>query len=426
MKDISLQGESRLIVGQRTVIRDNLAHMNAESSHYTGLILVSGIDSPGITQALFDTLAPFAITVLDIEQVVIRDRLILTVLIALNPAHADAIEEDLQSCAERLTIDIATSFQEQGQSSIAVKTGLVHVVALGNPLPPTALAAIAAAIATQGGNIERIQRTASYPITAIEFIVSGADQLSIRQCLAEVTISHSVDIAVSPGGLMRWAKKLIVMDVDSTLIQQEVIELLANKAGVHDDVVAITDAAMRGEIDFAESLVARVALLKGLPESVIAQVQSEITLTPGARTLVQTLHKLGHSVALVSGGFTEVIKPLADELHIMHLRANSLEIADGLLTGKVKGAIIDRAGKATALKEFATIEGVTLEQTVAIGDGANDLDMISIAGLGIAFNAKPSVKAAADSSVSAPYLDSVLYLLGITREDVEEAGATRK
>jgi len=426
VKDISLHGESRLIVDQRIVIRDNLAHMNAESSHYTGLILVSGIDSPGITQALFDTLAPFAITVLDIEQVVIRDRLILTVLISLNPAHSDAIEEDLQSCAERLTIDIATSFQEQGQSSIAVKTGLVHVVALGNPLPPTAIAAIAAAIATQGGNIERIQRTASYPITAIEFIVSGADQLSIRQCLAEVTISHSVDIAVSPGGLMRWAKKLIVMDVDSTLIQQEVIELLADKAGVQDHVVAITDAAMRGEIDFAESLVARVALLKGLPESVIAQVQSEITLTPGARTLVQTLHKLGHSVALVSGGFTEVIKPIADELQIMHLRANSLEIADGLLTGKVKGRIIDRAGKASALKEFAAIEGVTLEQTVAIGDGANDLDMISIAGLGIAFNAKPSVRAAADSSVSAPYLDSVLYLLGITREDVEEAGATRK
>jgi phosphoserine phosphatase len=426
VKDISLQGESRLIVDQRIVIRDNLTHMNAESSHYTGLILVSGIDSPGITQALFDTLAPFAITVLDIEQVVIRDRLILTVLISLNPAHSDAIEEDLQSCAERLTIDIATSFQEQGQSSIAVKTGLVHVVALGNPLPPTAIAAIAAAIATQGGNIERIQRTASYPITAIEFIVSGADQLSIRQCLAEVTISHSVDIAVSPGGLMRWAKKLIVMDVDSTLIQQEVIELLADKAGVQDHVVAITDAAMRGEIDFAESLVARVALLKGLPESVIAQVQSEITLTPGARTLVQTLHKLGHSVALVSGGFTEVIKPIADELQIMHLRANSLEIADGLLTGKVKGRIIDRAGKASALKEFAAIEGVTLEQTVAIGDGANDLDMISIAGLGIAFNAKPSVRAAADSSVSAPYLDSVLYLLGITREDVEEAGATRK
>jgi len=400
--------------------------MNAESSQYTGLILVSGIDSPGITQALFETLAPFSITVVDIEQVVIRDRLILTVLIALNPAHAQAIEDDLQSCADRLSIDIATSFQEQGQSTIAAKSGLVHVVALGNPLPPTAIAAIAAAIASQGGNIERIQRTASYPITAIEFLVSGADQLSIRQCLAEVTTSNNVDIAVSPGGLMRWAKKLVVMDVDSTLIQQEVIELLAAKAGVGDQVIAITDSAMRGEIDFAESLIARVALLKGLPESVIEEVRKEITLTPGARTLVQTLHKLGHSVALVSGGFTEVIEPIAKDLQIAHVRANSLEVVDGALTGKVNGAIIDRAAKATALRDFAAIEGVTLEQTIAIGDGANDLDMISIAGLGIAFNAKPAVKAAADSSVSAPYLDSVLYLLGITREEVEEAGATRK
>ena len=400
--------------------------MNAETSHYTGLILVSGIDSPGITQGLFDALAPFAITVLDIEQVVIRDRLILTVLISLNPAHADSIEEDLQACAERLGIDIATSFVQQGESTIAAKTGLVHVVALGNPMPPTAIAAIAAAIATQGGNIERIHRTASYPITAIEFIVSGTNQLSIRQCLAEVTTSHQVDIAVSPGGLMRHAKKLIVMDVDSTLIQQEVIELLAAKAGVQEQVVAITESAMRGELDFAESLRARVALLEGLPESVIAEVQTEVSLTPGARTLVQTLHKLGHIVALVSGGFTEVIKPIAADLNIAHYRANSLEISDGLLTGKVQGTIVDRAGKAEALREFAAIEGVSLEQTIAIGDGANDLDMISIAGLGIAFNAKPAVKAAADSSVSAPYLDSVLYLLGITREEVEEAGATRK
>jgi phosphoserine phosphatase len=400
--------------------------MNEDASQYTGLILVSGIDSPGITQALFEALAPFAIIVLDIEQVVIRDRLILTVLIALNPAHADAIEEDLQICAESLAIDIATSFQEQGESTIAAKTGLVHVVALGSPIAPTAIAAIASAIAEQGGNIERIQRTASYPITALEFIVSGAHQLKIRQVLAEVATQNAVDIAVSPGGLMRWAKKLVVMDVDSTLIQQEVIELLAAKAGVEEQVKAITDSAMRGEIDFAESLIARVALLQGLPVSVIAEVQREIELTPGARTLVKTLHTLGHSVALVSGGFVEVIKPIVDELKILHYRANSLEVIDGLLTGKVSGPIIDRAAKATALKEFAAIEGVRLEQTIAIGDGANDLDMISIAGLGIAFNAKPAVKAAADSSVSAPYLDSVLYLLGITREEVEEAGATRK
>jgi len=400
--------------------------MSDEKSQFTGLILVSGIDTPGITQALFETLAPFAITVLDIEQVVIRERLILTVLIALNPAHAEAIDSDLEECGKSLGVDIATSFQEQGQSTIAVKSGLVHVVALGNPLAPTAIAAIASAIAKLGGNIERIHRTASYPITAIEFNVSGADQTAIRQGLAEVTTSHSVDIAVSPGGLMRWAKKLVVMDVDSTLIQQEVIELLAAKAGVEDDVKSITEAAMRGELDFAASLKARVALLAGLPESVIDEVRAEIALTPGARTLVKTLHQLGHSVAVVSGGFTAVIEPLIKELGITHYRANTLEVVDGRLTGLVIEPIIDRAAKATALRDFAAIEGVQLEQTVAIGDGANDLDMISIAGLGIAFNAKPAVKAAAASSVSAPYLDSVLYLLGITREDIEEAGAQRK
>ena len=400
--------------------------MSDEKSQFTGLILVSGIDSPGITQSLFETLAPFAITVLDIEQVVIRERLILTVLISLNSAHAQSIEEDLEACAQKLDVDIATSFQEQGQSTIAAKSGLVHVVALGNPLAPATIAAIAAAIATRGGNIERIHRTASYPITAIEFIVSGADQTEIRQCLAQVTLTHAVDIAVSPGGLMRWAKKLVVMDVDSTLIQQEVIELLAQKAGSQEKVKEITDSAMRGELDFEASLKARVALLAGLPESVISEVQSEISLTPGARTLVKTLHQLGHSVAVVSGGFTQVIEPLIKELGIVHYRANTLEIIDGKITGRVLDPVIDRAAKATALQDFAKIEGVQLEQTIAIGDGANDLDMISIAGLGIAFNAKPAVKAAADSSVSAPYLDSVLYLLGITREEVEEAGAKRK
>jgi phosphoserine phosphatase len=408
------------------VIRDNLRHMSQSQSHYTGLILVSGVDTPGITQSLFQTLEPFAITVLDIEQVVIRDRLILTVLISLNPDHAQAIDDDLSACAARLSVDIATSFQVQGEGSIAAKTGLVHVVALGNPLAPVAIAAIADSIASNGGNIEKISRTASYPITAIEFTISGAVHLRLRHALVEVAAQQGIDIAVSPGGLMRWAKKLVVMDVDSTLIQQEVIELLAAKAGREEQVRAITESAMRGDIDFAHSLVARVALLKGLSEDAISQVQNEILLTPGARTLVKTLHTLGHSVALVSGGFVEVIRPIVEDLGIKHYRANSLEISDGKLTGKISGAIVDRAAKAQALKEFAEIEGIHLDQTIAIGDGANDLDMIAIAGLGIAFNAKPAVKAAADSSVTTPYLDSVLYLLGITREEIEEAGAERK
>ena len=394
--------------------------MSSDAQH-TGLILLTGTDAPGITQALFATLEPFAITVLDIEQVVISDRLILTVLIGLSPAHAKAIESDLAECALKLDVDIATLFSDSTTSSIQAKTGLLHVVALSQKLQPGAISQIASAITLQVGNIERIFRTASYPITAVEFQVSGASVDQLRTSLALVARDSAVDIAVSPGGLARLAKKLVVMDVDSTLIQQEVIELLAAKVGVADQVVSITAAAMAGELDFAQSLRARVALLAGAPESILAEVRNEIALTPGARTLVKTLQKLGHEVAVVSGGFTTVIEPLLGELGIVNYRANTLEIAGGKLTGKVIEPIIDRAGKAQALRDFAEKVGVSLEQTIAIGDGANDLDMIAAAGLGIAFNAKPAVKAAADSSLSAPYLDSVLYLLGISREDVEAA-----
>lgn len=396
--------------------------MDKQSEFYTGLILVSGEDRPGITEALFDTLAPFSMTIIDIEQVVIRSRLILTILISLDRAHAEAIEVDLNEKAASLDLDIAIAFSEQKSESIAAKTGLTHVVILSQELKPSALAAIAAAIAGVNANIERIQRTASYPVTAIECVVSGASTTVLKSALTPLATEHSVDIAVSPGGLMRWAKKLVLMDVDSTLIAQEVIELLGAKAGVQDQVKAITDRAMSGEIDFEASLRERVALLKGLHESVIAEVRDEISLTPGAKTLVFTLQKLGHTVAVVSGGFINVIQPLLASLNISHYRANTLEIKDGHLTGNLQGPVIDRAAKATALRDFAKFENVELEQTVAIGDGANDLDMIALAGLGIAFNAKPAVRAAADSALSAPYLDSVLYLLGITREDVEESG----
>jgi phosphoserine phosphatase len=396
--------------------------MDKEREYYTGLILVSGEDRPGITEALFDTLAPFSMTIMDIEQVVIRSRLILTILISLDRAHASAIEEDLNERASSLELDIAIAFSEQKSESIAAKTGLTHVVILSQELKPSALAAIASAIAGVNANIERIQRTASYPVTAIECVVSGAATSVLKSALTPLANEHSVDIAVSPGGLMRWAKKLVLMDVDSTLISQEVIELLGAKAGVQDQVKAITERAMAGEIDFEASLRERVSLLKGLPESVIDEVRGEISLTPGATTLVSTLQKLGHTVAVVSGGFINVIQPLLASLNINHYRANTLEIQAGVLTGNLQGPVIDRAAKATALRDFAKIENVELGQTVAIGDGANDLDMIALAGLGIAFNAKPAVRAAADSALSAPYLDSVLYLLGITREDVEESG----
>jgi len=212
---------------------------------------------------------------------------------------------------------------------------------------------------------------------------------------------------------MVFVKRLVQLDVDSTFIQQEAIELLAAKAGVLEQVAAITSSAMRGEIDFEESLRARVALLKGLPSSAIDQVREEITLTDGAAELVEALHAEDHSVALVSGGFLNIIEPMIKSLSIRYYRANELEIKDGVLTGGLIGSIVDRAGKATALREFAELSAVSLENTVAIGDGANDLDMMAIAGVSIAFNAKPVVAQAADLSINEPSLQSVLHLIGL-------------
>jgi phosphoserine phosphatase len=394
---------------------------NDVQNRYTGLILLSGVDTPGISSALFSALEPFKITILDIEQVVIRSRLILTVLIELDPAHAAAVESDLNECAKNLNVDIATSFSNESMQSIAQKTGLIHVTALAQKITPGAIAELATDIASTGGNIERIHRSASFPLTAIEFLVSGAHSESLRASLGPTAKKFGIDIAVQNSGLNRFARKLVVMDVDSTLIEQEVIDLLAEAAGVGDQVRSITESAMRGELDFEASLRKRVSLLKGQSTSIIDEVSAKTSLTPGARTLIRTLNKLGHGVGLVSGGFSQVIDPIAAQLGIANVRSNTLEIINGVITGDLQGPIVDRAGKAKALKDFAEIEKVSLANTIAIGDGANDLDMIATAGLGIAFNAKPMVQEVAQSALNAPYLDSVLFILGISREDIEES-----
>jgi phosphoserine phosphatase len=394
-----------------------------EKLEHTGLILISGVDAPGVTQALFATLEPFAVTILDIEQVLIRGRLILTTLISLDPAHASAIESDLLDTTKKLGLDLAIDFTDQAKSETS--NANLHIVALSQNLRPAGIGALAAKIADRGGNIDRIHRTASYPLTAIEFEVSlsldEGDLKIIQRELAEIAQANGIDIAVEQSGLTRRAKRIVLLDMDSTLIQEEVIDLIAEKFGVGDKVVAITDRAMRGEIDFSTSLKERVALLAGADISILNEVKNEITLTPGARTLIRTLHRLGHKVGVVSGGFLDVIEPLLSELNIDYYRANKLEVKEGKLTGAITGAIIDREAKANALRDFADKEGVGLAQTIAIGDGANDLGMLEIAGLGIAFNAKPAVRAVADSSINSPYLDSVLYLMGITRDEIESA-----
>jgi phosphoserine phosphatase len=230
-------------------------------------------------------------------------------------------------------------------------------------------------------------------------------------------------VAVEDYGLAWRTKRLIVFDVDSTLVQGEVIEMLAARAGAQGKVAAITEAAMRGELDFAESLEQRVATLAGLPASVIDEVADQLELMPGARTTLRTLQRLGFRCGVVSGGFRRIIEPLAEELKLDFVAANELEIVDGILTGRVAGPIVDRPGKATALRAFAAQYGVPMEQTVAVGDGANDIDMLAAAGMGVAFNAKPALRAVADASLSHPYLDTVLFLLGVTRGEIEAADA---
>ena len=397
--------------------------MNQNKSRYNGLILISGVDAPGVTQALFNALQEFSVEVLDIEQVVIRGRLILTTLISLDPAHASAIEKDLFAAIAPLGLDLALDFTEENSKESSSSN--LHLVALSQELRPSGIAALAAKISDQGGNIDRIRRTASYPLTAIEFEItlnlSESTLKTIQRELAEIAREHGIDIAVESSGLTRRAKRIVLLDMDSTLIKQEVIDLIAQKHHVGPQVAEITEQAMRGELDFTASLQARVQLLSGADISLLDQVKNEITLTPGARTLIRTLHKLGHKVGVVSGGFLDVIEPLLQELEIDFYRANKLEIIDGKITGRLEGQIIDRKAKAQSLIDFAAIEGVTLAQTIAIGDGANDLGMIEIAGLGIAFNAKPAVRAAATSSITSPYLDSVLYLMGITRDEIDSA-----
>jgi phosphoserine phosphatase len=258
-------------------------------------------------------------------------------------------------------------------------------------------------------------------VTCIEMDVSGGDPAVLRTDLARAAAEQGVDVAVQRGGLRRRAMRMIVMDVDSTLIQDEVIDLLAARAGCAADVAKVTQAAMRGDLDFAASLRERVALLAGLKTSVLDEVRDELRLTAGARTLIRTLGDLGYKSGIVSGGFVQVIEPLADELGIDYVAANVLEVSDGTLTGRLAGPGIDRAGKADALRRFAADAGVPLSQTVAVGDGANDMDMIAAAGLGVAFNAKPVVRDAADTSLSVPYLDAILYLLGISSEEIAES-----
>jgi len=369
-------------------------------------------------------LASHRADLVDVEQVVVNGHLSLGLMVRMGPdADVVAVVRELTEQVGELGMQLDVQFDD---IAAPARQSTHAVVILGSPVTASAFSAVSGALASIGTNIDYIRGIADYPVTGLELLVSTAgrdstDDSRLRETLAPLSDLHGVDISVDRAGLGRRSKRLVVFDVDSTLVQGEVIEMLAAHAGKEEEVRAVTERAMRGELDFAQSLHERVATLAGLPATVLDEVAASIVLTPGARTTIRTLKRLGIRCGVVSGGFIQVISGLAEELGLDFARANTLEIVDGVLTGRVVGEVVDREAKAAYLREFADELGISLSQTVAVGDGANDIDMLTTAGLGIAFCAKPALREVADTSLSKPFLDAVLFVLGITRDEIEAA-----
>ena len=390
---------------------------DADNSSETVLVRITGPDHPGVTAGLMSVLADAGAAVYDIEQIVIRDQLTLGLAVGV-PQGRDLLKDVLLFGWEQ---GMEVDFDLVSNTPSSQLPGTV-VTLLGPHLNPTEIGAAATAIADAGANIDRIIRLSRFPVMSYELLVRDGDVGKLRSNLMHIAAAHpNMDIAIQREGIGRRAKRLIVLDVDSTIIGDEVIDLLAAEAGCLAEVQQITADAMEGALDFESSLRTRVRLLAGLDEDAVARAHSNLRYTPGTRTFVRTLQRLGYTVAIVSGGFTVFTDRIAEDLRLHHAYANVLEFVDGKLTGELVGPIVDRERKAALLREIAATDNVPLSQTVAVGDGANDLDMLSEAGLGIAFNAKPIVSEAADTALSVPYLDAILFVLGIRREDVEAA-----
>ena len=382
----------------------------------TYLIVISGHDQPGITRAVLRTL-PSLDSIIDVQQILSEGMLTLHVVVR-SMEEMNAIERSLLENLKPFSLDVSV---HRANQEISQNSPDQLVVTLMSPsLKAESLLVVTESILSLGGNIDSIERIATYPVTALEFRVSQGDIDQLRLFLSEIAITHHLDLAVQRGSLQRRGRHLIVLDVDSTLIQEEVIDLLGKSMGCENAIAEITEKAMRGDLDFESALRERVQLLTGMPFSKLAEIYSSITLSPGARTLIRVLKYLDYNVVFVSGGFDFVVQQLAEELGADGFVANKLEILNGYVSGNLVGNIIDRSGKAKALRDFAEKFSIPMARTIAIGDGANDIDMLNLAGLGIAFNAKPLVQKKADTSINVPYLDSILYLLGITRLEIEQ------
>lgn len=406
------------------------------------LIHVTGQDRPGVTYALMAVLARHGARVLDIGQAVIHDALALGILVELTAAlRASTMMTDLLLEAHRLGVQIRyteASAERYGEWVAQQRKRRYIVTALGPKLDAEALAALSGEITRTGLNIDRIDRlsarmpleaAAAVPSVCVEFNASAAtagnepDEGALRTGLARLAGGTGIDIAFQHDSIWRRHRRLVAFDMDSTLIQGEVIDELAAEAGAGEAVRRITEAAMRGELDFGQAFRQRVALLRGLREEALRRVVERVPLTEGAERLARTLKRLGYRMAILSGGFTFFGRVLQERLGIDHLHANTLVVRDGVVTGEVAPPVVDGQEKARRLRALAAEQGLDLEQCIAVGDGANDLPMLRLAGLGIAFRAKPVVRAGARQSLSTVGLDGILYLLGL--RDRETAAEPR-
>ncbi|QIB65816.1 phosphoserine phosphatase SerB [Kineobactrum salinum] len=392
------------------------------------LITLSGKDRPGITTGAAGLLAEHGVNVLDIGQAVIHATLSMGLLLEIPAAvERDGLEQALQLFADGHSLQLRwQDVSQRSYSDWVAAQGRARYITtlLARKITADQLARVSAVFARHGLGIDGIMRLSGRiplgklpPLSkaCVEFSLRGPlpDVVTFRRELMEVASALEVDLAFQEDNMYRRNRRLVAFDMDSTLIEAEVIDELATAAGVGAQVSAITERAMRGELDFSASFRQRVALLRGLPETALDEVAAGLRITEGAEHLVSTLRALGYKTAILSGGFSFFAERLQRQLGIDYVYANELEIAGGLVTGEVNGTIVDGARKADLLRQLAIREGIDLQQVIAVGDGANDLPMLSIAGLGIAFRAKPLVQQSAEQSISTLGLDAILYLLGI-------------